>query len=181
MIRSISPVTLTLHVLEWTCISVLGILVVGVLHELARLSISPQRARSLASRLQAGDAAPRELGAELADHSIVLLLSTGCKPCEELMTSLSEFDFGSWSLTAVVRGPQRTGDRLTLPIRARRIYDEDGRLFEKLGVSMTPTVLAFVNGLLVRQELGPTTSWFNSLTDPRFQVNHEEVSDMIGG
>jgi len=126
-----------------------------------------------ASHLRIGDSLPVELGVALQPRAFLIFVRYGCKHCVDLCHQLEGIALGEWSLIAIVGGqPPRLAhgqeDDFMLPSYAQRLEDPEQVWFQAFGVHATPTALAFLNGQLIDDRVGPTISWFTDTAPRRY-------------
>jgi len=132
---------------------------------------------ALASRLEAGDNLPVDLGISLPEYTFLLFVNSGCEPCIELCRTLRDQDLGEWSLVVVLTGEayqqaQEGNRHFMLPSYAQQLFDPERRWFRELGLKATPTALALRNGQLIDQRIGADAHWFTNT--PRDQAEREQ-------
>jgi len=170
------------------------ILVFGSYHQIALLEREFRSGKPRPSRLQKGDRLPFDKALPLPPHAIVLFLKHGCSGCVDICRKLEELNLPGWSLITIVSGPRTNGefsadarplapgsppDELPLPTWAHHAYDPEYAWLTDLNLRGTPTALAFADGRLVAQELGPNVAWFTELAGKKTS-SREELPRLIG-
>lgn len=120
-----------------------------------------QAIQQTASSLQNGDQLPIELGIPLAPRAFLTVVSGKCNPCVRLCEELVSADLGEWSLIMMILdATASTPNNLPLAPDAQVVYDPERRHARALGVFVTPTALALVEGRVVDQRTAPPLAWF---------------------
>jgi hypothetical protein len=86
------------------------------------------------------------LAREAAERSAILLLSDRCTTCAEVAQSLGPKESSRLITLVESRSPASAADwmsQIGLQHSATVLYDEDGRIAETLGVSVTPAIVKF--------------------------------------
>ncbi len=107
--------------------------------------------------LEVGSSVPEDVAAVLPDqaqgHAYLLLISSTCRPCWELVADLGEHRFEQ-NIVALVPGREEQAGELAalLPSGMRVVRDpEASRLAGALQLESTPFVLEFERGALTRK------------------------------
>lgn len=159
--------------LQWILLLFLGLLILGAFHQIARLQGEVATFVQRPSRLRIGDHSPSTLDVGLPPRAFVIaLLAQGCGGCVAFCQDLQSVDLGEWAIVAVLFDWRGETD-LPLPTNAQVVYDPDRRWSRELGTKVTPTVLAFVNGRLVAQEIGPKVGWLLGVVQSRSSAGKE--------
>lgn len=163
---------------QWIAISGLAIICLGAYREIAELEsrflgVASGATPTIASRLKRGERLPSDLTARGGSKTFFLMMSYGCSGCLKIATALRDVAIPEWGFVAVFRGsPLKPRASTMLPSRMnadgtfdvpnswRVVRDENGKWFDALGISATPTVLAAVNGMLVDQAVAAAPSWY---------------------